>query len=548
MISKKLIQFTSFIVLTLSLFSCDKEFNTIGGNVIGSDHFQFGIKDQDATVIAFNQDLGAVQSNNLPVNPLGIYNNTAFGKTTAHFVTQISLPTIIPTFTNLEEEPEITEVILYIPYFSTKGTTDDEGVATYTLDSVYGTSKLKLSVFENGYFLRDFDPNSQFAQAQNYFSDQLSDIENNKRGASADGTSIPSGERLNNATDVSENDQFFFNATEISVTTVDEDEVETTTKSAPGIYLKLNKDFFQKKIIGGYDENKLVNNNVFKDYFRGLYFIVEASDAEPNGNGFAMINFAGGKITVNYKQDKSTEDDEGNTIIEREDKTFDLSLTGNTVSLTNQERTTNYTNALNTADATQGDERLYINGGAGSMAIIDLFGRDEDGQSAELEAYRNQGWLINEANLIFRIDRDVMADNKEPDRIYLFDLNNKRPLFDYFNDLSVNSLKPKYGKLVHDGIIKKVDEKGVTYKIRITNHIANLLKNPDSTNVRLGLVVTEAISNVGNYKLKNQTATGIKEVPTASVMNPLGTVLYGSKSSVPLDQRLRLEIYYTKPD
>jgi hypothetical protein len=548
MISKKLIQFTSFIVLTLSLFSCDKEFNTIGGNVIGSDHFQFGIKDQDATVIAFNQDLGAVQSNNLPVNPLGIYNNTAFGKTTAHFVTQISLPTIIPTFTNLEEEPEITEVILYIPYFSTKGTTDDEGVATYTLDSVYGTSKLKLSVFENGYFLRDFDPNSQFAQAQNYFSDQLSDIENNKRGASADGTSIPSGERLNNATDVSENDQFIFNAAEISVTTVDEDEVETTTKSAPGIYLKLNKDFFQKKIIGGYNENKLVNNNVFKDYFRGLYFKVEASDAEPNGNGFAMINFAGGKITVNYKQDKSTEDDEGNTIIEREDKTFDLSLTGNTVSLTNQERTTNYTNALNTADATQGDERLYINGGAGSMAIIDLFGRDEDGQSAELEAYRNQGWLINEANLIFRIDRDVMADNKEPDRIYLFDLNNKRPLFDYFNDLSVNSLKPKYGKLVHDGIIKKVDEKGVTYKIRITNHIANLLKNPDSTNVRLGLVVTEAISNVGNYKLKNQTATGIKEVPTASVMNPLGTVLYGSKSSVPLDQRLRLEIYYTKPD
>jgi hypothetical protein len=548
MISKKLIQYSFIVVLALSLFSCDKDFNTIGGNVIGSDHFQFGIKDQDATVIAFNQDLGAVQSNNLPVNPLGIYNNTAFGKTTAHFVTQISLPTIIPTFTNLEEEPEITEVILYIPYFSTKGTTDEEGVATYTLDSVYGTSKLKLSVFENGYFLRDFDPNSQFAQVQNYFSDQLTNIENNKRGASADGTSIPSGERLNNATDVSENDQFFFNAAEISVTTVDEDEVETTTKSAPGIYLKLNKDFFQKKIIGGYDENKLVNNNVFKDYFRGLYFKVEASDAEPNGNGFAMINFAGGKITVNYKQDKSTEDDEGNTIIVREEKTFDLSLTGNTVSLTNQERTTNYTNALNTANATQGDERLYINGGAGSMAVIDLFGRDEDGQSAELEAYRNQGWLINEANLIFRIDRDVMADNKEPKRIYLYDLENKVSLADYNNDFTVNSIKPKMGKVIYNGIIKLEDEKGIYYKIRITNHIASLFNNPDTTNVRLGLVVTENILNVGNYKLKNQTVTGIKEVPTASVMNPLGTVLYGSKSSVPLDQRLRLEIYYTKPD
>lgn len=541
MISKKLIQYTSVAVLALSLFSCDKDFNTIGGSVIGDDHFQFGIKDYEATVTAFNQDLGAVQTNNLTINPLGIYHNTTFGKTTAHFVTQVTLPTTAPTF---NPEPVIKDVILYIPYFSTKGTTNAEGVATYELDSVYGTSKLKLSVFENGYFLRDFDPNTQFAQAQKYYSDQFSDFENNKRGAAADGTSIPHGERLNNDANVAQNDQFFFNPAEISVTTVDDEGEETTTKSAPGIYLKLNKDFFQKKIIGGYDQNKLVNNNVFKDYFRGLYFKVEASDVEPNGNALAMINFSGGKITINYEQ----QDDNDETTDTTEDKTLELTLTGNTVSLTSQERTTNYSNALTSTDAAQGDERLYINGGAGSMAVIDLFGRNEDGESAELEQYRANGWLINEANLTFRIDRDAMGNNKEPDRIYLYDLDNKRPLFDYYNDFTVNSSKPKYGKLVHDGIIKLEDEKGVTYKIRITNHIANLLKNADSTNVRLGLVVTEAIGNIGNYNLKNQSLAGIKEVPIASIMNPFGTVLYGSKSSVPLDQRLRLEIYYTKPD
>ena len=542
MISKKIIQYTSIAVLSLLFFSCDKEFNTIGGDVIGDDHFQFGIKDQDATVIAFNQDLGAVQTNNLVVNPLGIYNNTAFGKTTAHFVTQVSLPsTTAPTF---NPNPIIEEVVLYIPYFSTKGTTDSEGVTAYELDSVYGSSKLKLSVFENGYFLRDFDPNTQFAEAQKYYSDQLSDFENNKRGAAADGTSIPHGERLNNATNVAENDQFFFNPAEISVTTVDEELEETTTKTAPGIYLKLNKDFFQKKIIGGYNQNKLVNNNVFRDYFRGLYFKVEASSVEPNGNSLAMINFSGGKITIKYEQD----DDDDPATNTREDKTLELSLTGNTVCLTSQERSTDYSNALASADATQGDERLYLNGGAGSMAVIDLFGRDENGQSAELEAYRANGWLINEANLTFRIDRNTMGNNVEPNRIYLYDLNNKRPLVDYFNDFTTNTTKPKYGKLIHDGIIKLEDEKGVTYKIRITNHIANLLKNPDSTNVRLGLVVTEAIGNIGNYKLKNNTASGINDVPIASIMNPLGTVLYGSKSSVPLNQRLRLEIYYTKPD
>ncbi len=547
MISKKTFQYSFIVLLVLSFFSCDKEFNTIGGNIIGNDHFQFGIKNQDASVVAFNQDLGPVQTNNLTINPLGIYNNTAFGKTTAHFVTQLSLPNDLPTFTTITTPPVIEEVVLYIPYFSTKGTADDEGVTSYTLDSVYGTSKLKLSVFENGYFLRDFDPNSQFTAAQKYYSDQLSDFENNKRGASVDGSSIPNGERLNNALDVSENEQFFFDKNEISVTSVDDEGEFETTKFAPGIYLNLNKEFFQKKIIGGYNQNKLINNNVFKDYFRGLYFKVEASDAEPNGSGLAMINFLGGNISIKYKEDKSTIEN-GVTIVKRESKTLDISLTGNTVSLTNQERTTDYSNAVASADSSLGDERLYLNGGAGSIAVIDLFGRDENGDSAELEQYRANGWLINEANLTFRIDRDAMGDNNEPKRIYLYDLDNNKALADYTNDFTVNSRKPKLGKTIHDGIIKIEDEKGVTYRIRITNHISNLFNNPDSTNVRLGLVVTEDIANVGNYKLKNETASGIKEVPIASIMNPLGTVLFGSKSSVPLEQRLKLEIYYTKPD
>jgi hypothetical protein len=31
-------------------------------------------------------------------------------------------------------------------------------------------------------------------------------------------------------------------------------------------------------------------------------------------------------------------------------------------------------------------------------------------------------------------------------------------------------------------------------------------------------------------------------------MNPLGTILFGGKSTVPVDKRLKLEIYYTKPN
>jgi hypothetical protein len=31
-------------------------------------------------------------------------------------------------------------------------------------------------------------------------------------------------------------------------------------------------------------------------------------------------------------------------------------------------------------------------------------------------------------------------------------------------------------------------------------------------------------------------------------MNPLGTIIYGSKATVPENKRLKLEIYYTKPN
>jgi hypothetical protein len=313
------------------------------------------------------------------------------------------------------------------------------------------------------------------------------------------------------------------------------------------MYLKLNKDFFQKKIIGGNSQGKLANNNVFREYFRGLYFKVEAAATEPNGSSLAMINFRGGKITIKYKEDKEEQEDD-EVVIVRVDKTMELALTGTTVSLVSQDRKPEYSAALASASATEGDERLYINGGSGSMAIIDLFGRDASGESAELEEYRAKNWLINEANLTFYIDKEKMAGAVEPNRIYLYDLSNNSTILDYLLDQTTNSLKPKLGKGIYNGIIVKEDERGTLYKIRLTNHITQLLKNADSTNVRLGLVVTEAVAIIDNYAVKNQTASGLEKVPTASVLNPLGTVLYGSKTSVPLDKRLKLEIYYTKPD
>ncbi|GGD18356.1 DUF4270 domain-containing protein [Flavobacterium orientale] len=510
------------------LSSCDKDFNTIGGDIIGDDHFDL-LAYRDATLTAYNQRVGVVQSNNLDVNPLGVYNNPVFGKTIAHFVTQleVSSTNINPTY---GENIEVESVELIIPYFSTRTDTNDDGESTYELESIYGTalSKMKLDVYENGYFLRDLDPDSNFTQSQKYFTDQKADFDANIVG-----------NRLNDDEAVSQNDEFFFDPAERVVTTVDEDdeENETVTRSAPAMVLQLNKDFFKTKILSSQGKSNMVNNNLFKNYFRGLYFKIDELGAS---NTLALLNFKQGKITIKYKEDAVSGEE-----TTRVDKVVELNLLGNTVSLQETTNSPAYENALASSNTSTGDPSLYLKGGPGSMTVIDLFTPEE------LEDLRAKRWLINDANLTFFIENTTMSSAPEPDRVFLYDLNNKRPLVDFFIDITTNATNPKEGKIIHGGSIQKEateDGRGVFYRIRITNHIANIIRR-DSTNVKLGLVVTDDYRQTTNYSRKNALPEDLlKSVSAGAVMSPLGTVLHGSHPSVPDDKKLRLEIFYTKPN
>jgi hypothetical protein len=53
-------------------------------------------------------------------------------------------------------------------------------------------------------------------------------------------------------------------------------------------------------------------------------------------------------------------------------------------------------------------------GGEGSF-VIEPFGPDVDnnGVADELETIRKNGWLINEANLVFHVDGDAMTNGLE---------------------------------------------------------------------------------------------------------------------------------------
>ncbi|QBN19156.1 DUF4270 domain-containing protein [Flavobacterium nackdongense] len=524
-----------FFVSVVLFVSCDKEYSAVGDALIGENNFD--LVKYNSAVAAHNEKITAIQSNGLQVNALGIYDNPAFGKTTANFATQLTLASVNPT---IGLNPVIDSVMIDVPYFSTVLSTDVSGNRTYELDSIYGASlaKIKLSVYESGRYM-----GTQSGTPQTFYTNQNTEFDN-----------LKIGNRLNDDANTAQNDAFFFNPRENRFKSTTSAGTEVITRTAPSMRMRLNTAFFKDKIINA-PAGSLTTNDVFINYFKGLYFKVEQSGADKGS--LAMINFAKGTITVKYKEETSATD---KTLI---DKSIVLNLSGSTASLLEQSNTNaDYGTATANPNRVLGDEKLYVKGGEGSLAVIDLFekkdliGYDKNGNltgpngvSDELDNIRKEGWLINEASLVFNIDATAMKDSFEPQRIYLYDYTNSRPIIDYFLD-GTTATKPKKSRLVFDGNLNYSSDtkRGSNYKVRITNHIRNLVKYADSTNIKLGVAVTESIDIANSYSLKTPSIW-IAQAPKSSVMNPLGTILYGGRSSSnPTDKNLlKLEIYYTKP-
>jgi hypothetical protein len=574
--------FKSFfsLFLIVLVISCDKDINEIGSGIVGDEHY--GMDVAYSNVTAYNQILGPVQTNNLNINQFGYYNSPVFGKTTASFVSQVTMAVENPTF----YAPVIDSVYLYVPYFSKFVSTDDSGNNTYTLDSLKGSGKIKLSVYESTKFLENLDPTTGFQQPQKYYSNQQSDFDANNGGVllNNDNKSVFDHTVVDN----SQNEKFVFSEKQIKFYKKNSDGTPGYTtvseRKAPGMLLNLDKGFFTSKILQA-PAGKLYNNNTFKTYFKGLYFKVENAVDSPNQGTLAMMNFTSGVITIVY-HDKVSATDTAAPVR----KTMNLNLAGNCVNLLNNENTFP---GFVTPNPTTGDRNLFLKGGDGSMAIIDLFDKTDNisydktdghlinspnGVSDELDNLRNpaggkQKWLINEANLTFFINKNAMANAIEPNRIFLYDLTNKRPLVDYYSDYTTSYINTKYNKQNFGGVLSteagkivnaKSNERGTFYKVNITNHLRNLIKyggkgvTKDSANVRLGLVVSENINVASNFYLKNPFSSGTgtnlfqsKYIPAMSIANPLGTILYGSNipaGDSDYDKRIKLQIYYTKPD
>jgi hypothetical protein len=520
-------------VLTLMLFAfvaCDNDYNSLESDIQGIDNFSTNV--DVFPIVAYNKRVNPVQTNNLPSDFLGIYYDPIYQQTINQIITQVTPTTYDPDF---GINPEFTQAYLTVPYYSelTNSSGDEK---FYDLDSLYGDTPVKLSIYRSNYFLRDYNPDSEDTDPQLYYSN------NSEFGADSNLDELL---YENLSFEPSDSEQIIYEQAENG-------DIEETGTIPPSLHVKLlnpGGDFWKTLLFDKQGMPELSNPNNFKDYFRGLYFKIEPIDGS-DGNTI-MLNFisSGANLTVYY----NNEDEDGEIV--RNNK-FIMNFRGNRAStMTVDPITSSLLNIANdTADKINGDETLYLKGGQGSIAVINLF---ED--PAVLDEFNtlyrdnegNPSRLINEANLIVYVDQDAIDSfdedgGQEPNRVILYDIKNNTPIVDYFYDSSTNTTDPVNSKTNYSSkLIRGTDGLGIKYKINLTEHLNNILIK-DSTNFQLGLYLTTNINQITNsYVLNDGILDGL---PIGSVLAPKGTVLYGSNVNVQEDKRLQLEIYYTEPD
>ena len=335
--------------------------------------------------------------------------------------------------------------------------------------------------------------------------------------------------------------------------TADVDESELFTKANPGIRVQLDTTFFANNILRKEGGLELLSQANFNEFLRGIHLSI-VPQAE---NHYLLLDIRQATISLTYEYDKvdtnGTAQDRTDDEVVTEESTFNLTLlrgdangnvTGNAVNTFIKDNLP--AEIENNLDTPENASRIYLKGAGSTYAELNLF--DEVNGRIAINEIKTNKWVINQANLVFYVDRatlDAAGGGEEPPRLYLYNAETNQPLFDASLDQldQANSLTsfPLYGGLLD----KDASDKGVKYTVGITSHINNLIVN-DSTNATLGLTITPDIRSTGavNAMLSNNIE---KELPVISTISPLGTVLFGSQE-VPGNEgmKLKLEIAYTK--
>jgi len=535
------------IVILLAFVSCEKDFASFDSEVINSDNaINFSTNSVEYSLTTQSEMVNPVQTNNLPSFLLGSYNHPQYGRSNSSFVGQM-----VPSEYNHDfgDNVVLDSVVLTIPYFSRGIDTSEEGDITYEIDSVYGDDPIKISVYRNNFFFRTFDPFSDFDTSQSYYSNGSLSVEE-----IIDGTQLE-GELL------FEIDDFTPSAEQINLTEIDTaGNPYVAQRIAPALRFKLNNpndNFWETNFFENEGNQVLTNEPNFKEFFRGLYIKVES-----NSNGSIMLlNFASSntKLTIHYTSDNTNigDSDTGSVDeIETNQHEYEMNFSGNLINLFDNENPID----VGLIDQTNGNENIYLRGGEGIITTLDLFSgsitNDNGEEMSEFDHFKQFFYddisdepirIVNEAYIEFFVNQNF-ANDDEPERIYIYNYEQNTALIDYFLDQSVSSLTINakinhLEPLVRDSLD---DDKGIKYKIRITEHLNNLILR-DSTNAKLALGVISDVASVQNFKILDGSESENKRLASGIILSPKGTILHGNLS-VDIEKRPKIKIYYTEPE
>ena len=537
--------FFKIFIFLLLIVSCEKDFASFDSQVVNSDNaINFSTNSVEYGLTTRSEMVNPVQSNNLPSFLLGSYTHPQYGRSNSSFVGQMVPEDYDHDF---GDNVVLDSVVLTIPYYSRGIDTSEEGDITYEIDSVYGNSPIKISVYKNNFFLRTFDPFSDFNTSQGYFSNGSLSVEE-----IIDATQLE-GELLFEIDDFTPSEQ------QINLTELDTaGNPYVAQRIAPALRFKLdnpNDDFWESNFFENEGNQVLTNEPNFKEFFRGLYIKVES-----NSDGSMMLlNFASSnsKLTIHYTSDNTNigDSDTGSVDeIETNQHEYVINFSGNLVNLFDNETLID----VSTMEQSNGNENIFLRGGEGIVSTLDLFGgtitNDNGDEISEFEHFKDFFYdeisdepirIINEAYIEFFVNQNFSNDD-EPERIYIYNYEQNSALIDYFLDQSVSSLTIN-AKINHlEPLLRDSlsDDRGVKYKIRITEHLNNLILR-DSSNAQLALGVISDIASVQNFKILDESEN--KSLASGVILSPKGTILHGNLSS-DTEKRPKIKIYYTEPE
>jgi len=531
------------------IVACDSGVNSLGTEFLGIDVDNV-IQSEEFDVLTYNTGLNPVQTNRFTSQPFGVYNDPVYGRYTYNFVTQAAIPLANPDFGT---DVAIDSVVISIPlYASALGT--EGGNRFFELDSIYnGDATTIIKLYENNYFLNNFNP-QDLTQASRFFSDLEPTIDANKGALIFNGLQFKPNKAEVKLIDSDVNgNKILGDAIDFTVNSREAPAFRAVIARAgdQNQALAANINYWKSKIIDQQGTSNLSSIREFQNYFRGFYFQVDTAIADAN---FAHLNLNNAAVIIYYKSLIT-----GGTG-DRVSTAYRIALTGNSATLINKEFNPAILASIQAAgNATTGDPSIYLKGGPGAMAFVDLFGADlnMDGEADALTALKARDVVINDATLTFFVDQSqvTIGGQSEPERIIIYDTENNISLADFIlpggasGGGSINSNTTHLGRLVREDP-GNINSKGVSYTLRLTAHISQILQGVRE-NVRLGIAVTQNVDLLGAPSFikdnNNSNAVPINQILQGSAISHEGTILHGSNSP-DMSKRPVFKIFYTEPN